>query len=241
MASKKIEHPLRTIELTYDEMTPFHPFEEEMLDRYTTLHNFVKDICEEYNSVQQRYEEHDKHIKKVVNRFRAIKLRMIHLSNAARTILNRMIPDKAEIENVIAEGNEFKRLIVEFNADVERLAAESNRMFEIFVPLDNKDERLSEIFKEYKEFRELFDSNENYSLDFEQYDNDEQAFLNSLNDMTGKQTQFIGVCNTVIDRYNFFVEEVEKTLEQWEKCNDMLEMLKLLKVTPHDITRICLN
>jgi len=234
MASKKIEHPLRTIELTYDEMTPFHPFEEEMLDRYTTLHNFVKDICEEYNSVQQRYEEHDKHIKKVVNRFRAIKLRMIHLSNAARTILNRMIPDKAEIENVIAEGNEFKRLIVEF-------AAESNRMFEIFVPLDNKDERLSEIFKEYKEFRELFDSNENYSLDFEQYDNDEQAFLNSLNDMTGKQTQFIGVCNTVIDRYNFFVEEVEKTLEQWEKCNDMLEMLKLLKVTPHDITRICLN
>jgi SMC interacting uncharacterized protein involved in chromosome segregation len=114
-------------------------------------------------------------------------------------------------------------------------------MFQIFVPLDTKDERLAEIFKEYKEFRELFDSNENYSLDFEQYDNDEQAFLASLGDMTGKQTEFIGVCNTVIDRYNFFIEEVEKTLEQWEKTNDMLEMLKLLKVTPHDITRICLN
>jgi hypothetical protein len=241
MASKKIEHPLRTIELTYDEMTPFHPFEEEMIDRYTALHNFVKEICEDYTDVQMQYAEHDKRIKRVIGRFRAIKIRMTHLSGAARTILNRMIPDKAEIENVLAEGNEFKNLIAEFNADVERLAIDSNRMFEIFVPLDSKDERLSEIFKEYKEFRMLFDSKANYSLDFEKYDSDEQAFINSLNDMTGKQTEFIEVCNTVIDRYNFFVEEVEKTLEQWEKCNDMLEMLKLLKVTPHDITRICLN
>jgi hypothetical protein len=191
--------------------------------------------------VQHQYEEHDKHIKKVITRFRAIKTRMTHLGNSARTLLNRMIPDKAEIDNVIVEGIQFKRLIAAFNADVEHLAAESSSMFQIFVPLDTKDERLAEIFKEYKEFRELFDSNENYSLDFEQYDNDEQAFLASLGDMTGKQTEFIGVCNTVIDRYNFFIEEVEKTLEQWEKTNDMLEMLKLLKVTPHDITRICLN
>ncbi len=241
MANKKIEHPLRTIELIYDETTPFHPFEEEMLDRYTNLHNFVKEICEEYNSVQQQYEEHDRHIKRAIGRFRAIKVRMAHLEDNARTLLNRMIPDKAEVESTIAEGNQFKRLIAGFNSDVEALAAESARMFQIFVPLDNKDERLSEIFKEYKEFRALFDSNENYSLDFEQYDNDEQAFLASLDNMTERQTGFIGVCNTVIDRYNFFIEEVEKTLEQWEKCNDMLEMLKLLKITPHDITRICLN
>ena len=241
MASKKIEHPLRTIELTYDEMTPFHPFEEEMLDRYTALHNFVKELSEEYNTVQRKYEQHDMHIKRVVTRFRAIKTRMAHLSESARTLLNRMIPDKADVESVIAEGNEFRGLIAGFNTDVEQLAAESNRMFQIFIPLDNKDEQLTAIFKEYKTFREHFDSKENYSLDFEQYDNDEQAFFGSLNDMAGKQTEFIDVCNTVIDRYNFFVEEVEKTLEQWEKCNDMLEMLKLLKITPHDITRICLN
>jgi len=241
MASKRIEHPLRTIELTYDEMTPFHPFEEEMLDRYTTLHNFVKEICEEYNKVQGQFEEHDKHIRKVVIRFRAIKARMAHLGKSARTLLNRMIPDKNEIDNVIVEGIQFKRLIASFNAEVQQLADESSRMFQIFVPLDNKDEQLSEIFKEYKEFRTMFDSNENYSLDFVQYDNDEQAFLASLDNMTEKQTEFIGICNTVIDRYNFFIEEVDKTMEQWEKTNDMLEMLKLLKVTPHDITRICLN
>lgn len=241
MASKRIEHPLRTIELTYDEMTPFHPFEEEMLDRYTTLHNFVKELYEEYNTVQGKYQEHDQNIRKVIQRFRAIKTRMNHLAENARGLLNKMVPDKAAVEKVIAEGVEFKKLIAGFNADVMRLAVESNKMHQIFVPLDHKDERLTEIFKEYKEFRELFDNKASYSLDFEQYDNDERAFLGSLNDMAGKQTEFIHVCNTVIDRYNFLVDEVEKTLEQWEKCSGMLEMLQLLRVTPFDISTICLN
>ena len=60
--------------------------------------------------------------------------------------------------------------------------------------------------------------------------------------MAGKQNEFIEVCNTVIDRYNFLVEEVDKTLEHWEKCNDMLEMVQLIGMRPHtDISRICLN
>jgi len=242
MASKKIEHPLRTIELTYDDMKPFHPFEEEMLDRYTTLHNFVKELCEEYNTVQQRYEQHDAHIKRVIIRFRGIKTRMTHLSESARSVLNRMIPDNAEIEKVIAEGKEFKALLLGFNKDVERLSVESNIMHQIFIPLDHKDERLSEIFKEYKEFKVGLSGNQaDYSLDFEQYDNDEHAFLGSLTDMADKQTEFISICNMVIDRYNMLVEEVEKTFGQWEKCNDMLEMVQLMSVRPHDITRVCLN
>jgi len=242
MASKIIEHPLRTIELTYDELKPFQPFEQEMLDRYTTLHNFVKELCEEYNSVQKKYEAHDNNIKRVIQRFRAIKTRMQHLNQGAKNAISRMIPDATEIENVIAEGREFKKLLIGFNKDVEQLAAESNRMHQIFVPLDNKDEMLTEIFQEYKEFRGEFSHNpENYSLDLEQYGNDEQEFLGSLKDMTGKQTEFITICNVVIDRYNFFVEEVEKTFEAWEKCNDMLEMLQLMRVRPYDISKICLN
>ena len=242
MASKIIEHPLRTIELTYDELKPFHPFEEEMLDRYTTLHNFVKELCEEYNNVQQSYKEHDDHIKQVIQRFRGIKVRMNHLNEVATAAIGRMSPDAAEVERVISEGKDFKRLLNSFNNEVERLAAESNRMHQIFEPLDDKDERLSEIFREYKEFRGAFsDNQDNYSLDYTQYGNDEQGFLGSLSDMAGKQSEFIGVCNTVIDRYNFFVEEVEKTFAQWEKCNDMLEMLQLMQVRPYDISQICLN
>ena len=243
MASKRIEHPLRTIELTYNEFKPFHPFEEEMLDRYTSLHNFVKELYEEYNDVQSQYEQHDLNIKRVIARFRAIKVRMSHLNDSARKILNSMIPSAIDIEKVLIEGREFKALIASFNKDVEMLAEESSRMNQVFIPLDNKDERLSEIFKEYKEFRGgIFGNEEHYSLDFEQYDNDEQAFLGSLSDMAGKQNEFIEVCNTVIDRYNFLVEEVDKTLEHWEKCNDMLEMVQLIGMRPHtDISRICLN
>ncbi len=242
MANKRIEHPLRTIELTYDELTPFHPFEEEMLDRYTILHNFVKDLCEEYDNVQNKYHEHDRHIKRVIVRFRAIKVRMHHLTVSSKSLINRMIPDKAEIDQVIAEGKEFKALISEFNEDVEYLASQSAEMHTIFAPLDDKDSQLAEIFREYRAFRgELAGNHANCSLDFEQYDNDEQAFLGSLNDMAGKQTQFINVCNEVIDRYNLLIAEVEKTMEEWNKCNGMLEMVSLLGVTPHDITRICLN
>ena len=153
-----------------------------------------------------------------------------------------MIPDKAEIDQVIAEGKEFKALISEFNEDVEYLASQSAEMHTIFAPLDDKDSQLAEIFREYRAFRgELAGNHANCSLDFEQYDNDEQAFLGSLNDMAGKQTQFINVCNEVIDRYNLLIAEVEKTMEEWNKCNGMLEMVSLLGVTPHDITRICLN
>ena len=242
MANKRIEHPLRTIELTYDELTPFHPFEEEMLDRYTTLHNFVKDLCEEYNSIQRKYEEHDVHVRRVILRYRAIKTRMHHLNGTAKSLINRMIPEKSDIDKVVAEGKEFKVLIAAFNDDVEHLAEESSEMQKIFTPLDSKDEQLAEIFKEYRAFRgELAGNQANCSLDFEQYDNDEQAFLGALNDMSALQTRFIDTCNTVIDRYNFLVAEVEKTMEDWNKCNGMLEMVKLLGVTPHDITRICLN
>ena len=242
MASKIIEHPLRTIELTYDEMTPFHPFEEAMLDRYTTLHNFVKELCEEYNNVQMKYEEHDMHIRKVIVRFKGIKTRMNHLNENARNVLNAMVPEATVIENVVREGREFKILLKAFNTDVEKLATESNMMHQIFTPLDSKDEMLSEIFKEYKSFRVELSGNEAAcSLDLAQYDNDEKGFMGSLNDMAGKQAEFINVCNNVIDRYNFLVEEVEKTFAQWEKCNDMLEMVQLMGVRPQSFSQICLN
>jgi hypothetical protein len=242
MASKTIEHPLRTIRLTYNEATPFHPFEEAMLLRYTTLHNFVKELCEEYNNIQQRYQQHDINIRRVIARFRGIKTRMVHLTEGARNVLNAMVPAPDQVEKVVAEGKEFKALLASFNREVEKLAAESNLMHQIFTPLDTKDELLSEIFREYKSYRgELAGNHAVCSLDFEQYDTDEQAFMRSLNNMSGKQTEFIEVCNTVIDRYNLFVEEVEKTFEQWEKCNDMLEMVQLIAVRPNDISMICLN
>lgn len=242
MISKKIEHPLRTIELTYDEMKPFHPREEEMLDRYTSLHNFVKELLEDYNNVQGKFEQHDRNIKQVIARFRAIKTRMAHLGGNAKKVLNTMIPDKTHAETIIEEAQEFKALLVDFNKDVMRLAKESETMHQIFIPLDNKDERLSEIFTEYKDFRGEFEGcADNYSLDLEQYDNDEQSFMSQLNDMAARQTEFISVCNMVIDRFNMLVEEVEKTFEQWEKYNEMVEMMRLMVVTPHDISQICLN
>jgi chromosome segregation ATPase len=242
MVNKKIEHPLRTIELAYDELKPFHPFEEEMLDRYTLLHNFVKELCEDYNSVQHNYEMHDEHIRKVINRFRALKGRMNHIEAEAKQVLNSMLPDKDQANNIIQQTNDFKLLLKGFHVEVEKLSIESDTMHQLFIPLDNKDERLSEIFKEYKEFREeLYDNCDNYSLDVNQYDSDEQAFLGSLTDMAGKQTEFIEVCNIVIDRYNFLIEEVEKTYEQWNKCIDMIDMLRKVMVTPYDMNLICLN
>ncbi|MDB5282410.1 MAG: hypothetical protein JWO06_1485 [Bacteroidota bacterium] len=241
MISKRIEHPLRTIEVTYNELKPFHPFEEEMLERYTTLHNFVKELYEEYTDVQTKYEMHDRNIRQVIARFRAIKGRMNNLTQSAKRILNVMIPDKAEADRIIADAMEFKQLINSFDKDINALANESDSLSRIFTPLDSKDERLSEIFAEYKAFREdMCDSNE-YSIDINQYNNDEQQFMGSLTDMTSKQDQFIGVCNQVIDRYNLLIEEVENTYEQWGQYNEMIEMVKLLAVTPHDIRMICLN
>jgi DNA repair ATPase RecN len=242
MVSKKINHPLRTIELTYNELKPFHPFEEEMLGRYTDLHNFVKQLYEEYNKVQTKFEHHDRNIKRVVERFKAIKGRMSHLETGAKKILNSMLPDKAAAEKVLQEAGEFKILVKSFHHDVEALAKESSNMQQIFAPLDHMDERFSEIFSEYKEFREeLYDNSDNYSLDIERYDTDEREFIASLKNMSVKQNEFVIVCNNVIDRYNLLIEEVEKTYEQWEHCNDMIEMMRLLMVTPYDLTMICLN
>jgi hypothetical protein len=242
MASKTIAHPLRTIQLTYNELTPFHPAEEAMLDRYTSLHNFVKELCEEYAHVQQQYEDHDADIKRVIARYRAIKTRMHSLNAAAKSAIGKMVPDITEVEKIIADGKAFKILLASFNKDVEQLAAESAVMHEIFTPLDTKDGQLAEIFKEYRTFRgQVAGTPANYSLDFEQYDTDEQAFLGSLNDMSVRQNRFIAICNAVIDRYNLLVEEVEKTFTQWEQCNQMLGMLQLMRTRPHDITQICLN
>lgn len=242
MASKRIEHPLRTIELTYDERKPFHPFEEEMIERYTSLHNFVKELYEEYGDIQTKYEMHDANIRRVIGKYRAIKTRMNHLGENAKRILNLMVPDKAEAEKIVAEAAEFKKLIMGFHKDISMLADESESLATLFTPLDTKDERLSEIFMEYKAFRLGMNfEGDDYSIDIEKYDNDEQEFVGSLTSISERQEEFISVCNQVIDRYNLLVEEVDKTYEQWGKYNDMVEMMRLMIVTPHDITKVCLN
>lgn len=242
MINKRIEHPLRTIEIAYDEQKPFHPLEEAMLERYTRLHSFVNELCEEYVDVQTKYEMHDLHIKKVITRFKAIKVRMAHLGSNAKSAVNLMVPDRKEIRKVLAEANEFKSLLDEFNQDVERLSKESDTMHKYFMPLDHKDEQLTEIFTEYKEFRgHVEGSNEHYSLDFNQYSSDEKHFIGSIADMTERQTEFIGVCNRVIDRYNLLIEEVEKVYVQWEEYNKMIEMLSLMHARPYETNQICLN
>jgi hypothetical protein len=242
MISKRIEHPLRTIELSYNELKPFHPLEEAMLERYTRLHNFVNELCEEYVDVQTKYEMHDLHIKKVITRFKAIKVRLAHLGTNAKSVVNLMVPGRKEIRNILAEAKEFKGLLDEFNKDVERLSAESNSMHKFFMPLDHKDEQLTEIFTEYKEFRGQVECNhEHYSLDLKQYSSDEKHFIGSIADMTDRQSEFIGVCNRVIDRYNLLIEEVEKVYAQWEEYNNMIEMLRLIQVTPYETNQICLN
>lgn len=242
MLIKKIEHPLRTIELNYDELKPFHPFEEEMLERYTQLHNFVKELYEEYNTVQKKYEHHNTHIDKAIFHFKQLKAHMNHLEQNAKRILNLMMPDKSAADLMVAEAGEFGKMVQQFNIEMQKLADESDRMYTIFTPLDIKDERFTEIFAEYKEFKERFYNNSNdYSLDIERYDSDEQQFFTSLDDMSQCQESFLKVCNSTIERYNLLVEEVEELYEQWEQYNDMIEMLKLMVITPNDISRVCLN
>lgn len=242
MVSKRIEHPLRTIELAYDEQKPFHPLEEAMLERYTRLHSFVNELCAEYVDVQTKYEMHDEHIRKVIARFKAIKGRMNHVGANARKAIATMTPDRKEIREVLAEARVFKALLNEFNQDVERLSAESAAMHQFFMPLDHKDEELTEIFTEYSEFRGQLNDNSKYlSLDLDQYSSDEKRFIGSIADMTARQTEFIEVCNRVIDRYNLLIEEVEKVYAQWGEYNQMIEMLRLVQATPYETERICLN
>jgi uncharacterized coiled-coil DUF342 family protein len=242
MVNKRIEHPLRTIEITYDEMKPFHPFEEEMLDRYTRLHNYVKELHEEYTSVQKKYEMHDSNIRRVIARYKAIKGRMSNMHTTAKKALGLMVPDKNEAQQIVNEASQLKELMELFHKEVAKLAHESDTLGRIFTPLDSKDERMSELFAEYKEIRkELGEGDEDYSLDMEQYDMDEQAFMHSLTNMAGKQEEFINVCNQVIDRYNMLIEEVERTYEEWSKYNELIEMMRLLILAPYDLTSVCLN
>jgi uncharacterized coiled-coil DUF342 family protein len=242
MANRKIEHPLRTIEISFDERKPFHPFEEEMLERYTGLHSFVKELSEEYSEVQSKYEAHDNNIRKVISRFRAMKFRMNFLGSEAKRLINTMTPERTEAQAIIDQAAEFQILLKDFHRDVQKLADESDTMHRFFVPLDNKDEHLTEVFDEYKECREkLYGDTGNYSLDLHQYDADEQDFLSSLSNMVSRQDEFVSICNRVIDRYNMLVEEVEKTYEQWEQYNKMIDMLRLNLRTPYDLSRICLN
>jgi uncharacterized coiled-coil DUF342 family protein len=242
MTNRKINHPLRTIEIAYNELKPFHPMEEAMLERYTRLHNFVSELSQEYVDVQTKFEVHDVNIKKVIARFKAIKVRMAHLGSNAKSTINMMVPGQEEIAKTLAEAAEFNWLLEDFNKEVEKLSGESNMLHRVFVPLDHKDEQLTEVFNEYKQFRgEINNNADNCSIDLGKYSADEEHFIGSIGDMTIRQTEFIGVCNMVIDRYNFLIEEVEKVYAQWEQYGEMIEMLKLMEVRPYNNLNICLN
>jgi chromosome segregation ATPase len=242
LVSNKIQHPLRTITISYDELKPFHPHEEEMLTRYTMLHNFVSDLYNEYNTIEENFETHNKHVQSIASRHKIIKAIISRLENHARLMITAMIPDKDAAKKVTEDAKEFNVILQEFHVDVEQVAEESAKMQQLFKPLDGKDERFTEIFEEYKQFRKQLDSNNNdYALDHARYNNDEKEFFDSLANIAKRQDVFIQNCNTVIDNFNALIDDVEKTYEQWEKYNDMIEMIKLMVVTPHDVSKLCLN
>lgn len=242
MMNRKIELPLRTIDLSYDELKPFHPFEEELLERYTQLHNFVKELFEEYETVQHKYEKHNQHIDRALARYTNLHNRLHVLEKNARNTMSRVVLDKPSIEMIAADAREFFTVMHTFNADMQSLADESERMYNIFTPLNTKDELFSELFDEYKSFRDRFQQpNEQYSLDSEQYDQDEQHFFDSLGNMAETQEAFILLCNSVIDRYNQLIEQTEILYKRWEEYSKNVEMIKLMYVMPNDISRVCLN
>ncbi len=241
--SKNIEQQMNGAELNYNRANTFTQAEGKMINRYADMDSFAKELYNEYAEVQERYEAHDVDIKIVIARFRAIKTRMRHLEDSAKYILTNSAPDAAKAEMIIEEANEFKALLNDFHKDVERLSIDSDSMHDVFIPLDDKDKQLSEIFKEYKQYKnDLYDKVSKGGFEGgNTYDANEQEFLGSMASVNDKQSEFIGVCNLVIDRYNMLIEEVEKTYAQWDKCNVMIEMMKFTVVSPYDISLVCLN
>jgi len=239
--NKKAEHPLNGTEVNFNNTNALQG-EERRINRYTYMHNFAKELYNDYAEVQERYEAHDCDIKIVIARFKAIKTRMRHLEDNAKYTLANLVPDATRAERIIEEANEFKSLLNDFHKDVERLSRDSDSMHDVFTPLDDKDKQLSEIFREYKQFKnELYNKASDKNGIGYAYDADEQEFLGSMATVNDKQSEFIGVCNLVIDRYNLLIEEVEKTYAQWDKCNVMIEMMRFTIVAPYDISLVCLN
>jgi len=242
MMNRKIELPLRTIDLSYDELKPFQPFEEEMLERYTQLHNFVKELNEEYETVQNKYEEHNENINQTLSRYTTLHIQLAILEKHARQTLSRVVVDKTAMELLANDARDFFQSMHRFNADMQKLADESEKMYTIFTPMNCKDEMFTELFDEYSEFREKFQSqNEEYSLDSDQYEQDERGFFNSLGNMAKKQEEFIDVCNNVIDQYNQLIEKTEGLYSRWEEYNKTVEIIKMMYTMPNDISRVCLN
>ncbi|MBL0310791.1 MAG: hypothetical protein IPP77_14290 [Bacteroidetes bacterium] len=242
MMNKKIELPLRTIDLSYNELKPFHPFEEEMLERYTALHNFVKDLYGEYESVQNKYEQHSEHIDRSLSQYTRLHVQLAILEKNAAQTINRVVVNRPSIEMIAADARNFFSVMHRFNEEMQQLADESEKMYLVFTPLNTKDELFSELFDEYKEFRDRFaQKSETCSLDSDQYDQDEQAFFDSIGNMADKQEEFIETCNQVIDRYNQLIEQTEILYQRWEDYSKSVELIKLMYAMPNDMSKVCMN
>lgn len=242
MMHKKIELSLRTIDLSYDELKPFHPFEEEILERYTQLHQFVTELFEEYETVQNKYCKHKQHIEQASHHLSQLNEQLRILENNARHTMSRVVVDKHAVEMTAADAGTFFKAMYEFNTTMQELADESEQMYLVFTPLNSKDELFTELFDEYKEFRSnTRNQKEEFSFDSEQFEEDEKDFFHAISNMAERQEEFIETCNNVIDQYNQLIDQTEGLYQRWEKYNKTLEVIKLMYVMPNDISRVCLN
>ena len=225
MTIKKVEHPLRTIVLNYDETKTLLAFEEGLLKEYIKLHDDTYTVYQQGSRLIYEYQAVEPEIGKSAKAFAPIEI-------SINEFLNELRYTKDKNDTSIFDDEDFTSRMIEYNVQINDFHQN------ILLPMSYKVDELDEEFKEFETKLETLNDNletyddeigneiytnyENASLDLTSYDED----LDDLHGIFDKLNSYQNEKEKFIDKYNLNMNWINKVYSEAKQMQVIINEVK---------------
>lgn len=225
---KIIEHAVRNISFSVDELKPWTPEDENLITAYTSLHDAEIKLKAEGSALLTLAGNLNKQTEKVRNKLMALKERIAALSKLADRF-------------VMVDPNR-QSWAEELNKQTEKVGKHIGAYHDMLTVADSAvaacEEKNSPFIKEVEDIErwEKFDDIKNgYFNDYEtkaidiiSFGNDEDMFRMLASSFTHQNKGIIDAANNAIDNYNRLLLETEMQYALWEEFLKRLSVIRMI-------------
>jgi len=222
MATRTINHKLRTIELKFEDGKPETDYEQMLVKAYVAMHDQIAALMPVPEKLKYLYTEHDDHVTETENDFLPVEEGIGNLFTELSSLL--IQKDEDEIAAFYDRVQDYYPNIEEFQKQLDGLSSESDDLEEQHKAYSDDDEKLSADFEKYhhETCGELYHNYDNYSLDLVSYDQDEQEFRGLFSTLGKADDAYSDLRNEVIDHYNEVISRIKASYDKWDEMKKML-------------------
>lgn len=212
---KTIPHPLRNIELEYDDAKPETEYEKELVRAYIALHDRVDELTKRQKKLLYDLGELDDQVAAARAKFEVIDKAIIAFRDETKVLTEKLKDESAlaEMQNRMKDFND-EEINPYHSQIIEPLGELCNRLYDEDEKLEEAVDALDEDIDKYRnEICSLLNKNPNdYSLDICALDDDEQNFLGMVDALGNSDA-----CDKSIENYNDLMAYMRQAYARWDE------------------------